>query len=117
MDRARQLAGQVHLHPCVEAVFHPQHGCMLTWLDPEPRRSSLLGRIFQTGRRRHQLTLDELGRQTIELIDGQRSVEAIARKLASANSGDLDTMRDAVLVFLSALMRRNIVLVTDPSLV
>ncbi len=57
----------------------------------------------------HKIVLDDFGRRTVELINGQNKVKEIAEKLRTGTSYTQDQMEDAVLAFIGQLVRRNVV--------
>jgi hypothetical protein len=113
VDRAAKLAGIVHLNPAAELFHEKKYGYSISWVPSAATGLSWWQRLrFIRARRR--LALDELGRRTVELIDGRRSIEQIARALSSERSIDLDDARTGLLAFLTGLMRRNVVQVIAP---
>ncbi len=115
LDRKTVLASVPALHPEVERVVDRRYGCTLQWDLSEnqlkrPRRSWFPNFFFSPSRkRRHKLVLDDMGRRTIELLDGHRTVGEIAAGLAAQVGCDRRAMEDAVLAFISQLARRNAV--------
>lgn len=116
VDRATVLASVPALHPSVERVAEKRYGCTLQWdLTPEqmapPRSARRIPRIFlnPSRPRRHKLILDDMGRRTVELIDGSHTVADIAATLARQVGCDTKAMEDAVIAFISQLARRNAV--------
>lgn len=104
-----KLRGIVHLHPNVERMADPQYGYVLSWIGEPPPAQKWWRRIFNgSSPRRRRLVLDEMGRRTVELIDGRRSVREIADTLADDFSMDRGRAREAVILFLSQLMRKNV---------
>lgn len=114
VDRATILSSVPALHPCVELVAEKRYGCTLQWeLTPEqmnpPRSARRLPKFFlnPSRPRRHTLVLDDMGRRTVELIDGKRTVADISAALAGYAKCETKAMEDAVISFLSQLARRN----------
>lgn len=104
------------LPPVVERVTDRRFGCLLQWELSEgqqqaPRHGWFPKLFYRMRGRRHRLVLDDMGRQTVELIDGSRSIRQIARELCTRNNyADQTKMEDAVLAFMTLLARRNAVL-------
>jgi len=96
------------LNPAVETLSDPQLGYVLSWKAGAGRtrgwRAWLAGPAL-----RRRLQLDELGRRTVELIDGRRRVGEIAVVLAAERQIAPADMQRAVLSFLARLVRRRIV--------
>lgn len=111
VSKTRQLQGIVHLHPDVNTRFDRRRGFALTWTGNPTPSPHFLSKLFPN-RRQHSLVLDELGRRTIELIDSKRTVDQIATELASKLQLDPAEVQEALLLFLTQLMKRNIVRVT-----
>lgn len=116
VDRATILSSVPALHPCVELVAEKRYGCTLQWeLTPEqmnpPRHARRLPKFFvnPSRPRRHTLILDDMGRRTVELIDGSRTIADISATLAGSVGCDAKAMQDAVISFVSQLARRNAV--------
>lgn len=114
--RATILSSVPALHPSVERVADKRYGCTLQWeLTPEQlaasRRGRRLSRLFfnPSRPRLHKLVLDDMGRRTVELIDGNRTVADIASEMAASVGCDRKQMEEAVLAFASQLARRNAV--------
>ena len=109
------LASVPALHPNVERIVEKRYGCTLQWdLSEEqskrPRRSWFPKFFFNpTRKRRHKLVLDDMGRRTVELIDGKRTVSEIADAMAKLVGCKKKPMEDAVLAFVAQLARRNVV--------
>ncbi len=102
------------LHPDVELVANPRYGCLLEWKLSEeqmrrPAHSWFPEFVFRAVRnRRHRVVLDDMGRQTVELINGRRTIAEIASSLcARTHYPDASKMEDAVLAFVTHLVRRN----------
>ena len=121
VDRAAVLASVPALHPNVERIVEKRYGCTLQWdLSEEqskrPRRSWFPKFFFNPGRkRRHKLVLDDMGRRTVELIDGERTVAEIAGELAGQVGCGQKAMEEAVLSFVAQLARRNVITVAPKS--
>jgi hypothetical protein len=114
VDAATLILAIPHLHPQVERIADRRLGCLLSWPIRNPRRPSLLDRIFGTPVRRRRLVLDDLGRRTVELIDGQRSLAVIAALLAQETGHKSADMEAAVLAFVTQLVRRNAAALVAP---
>jgi hypothetical protein len=109
-DAATLLRGVPWLHPQVERIGDRRYGCLLAWpvaLPESKRRKSGIGRLFSGPQRKHRLVLDDLGRRTVELIDGRRSLAEIAAALSRDSGHDRHAMEQAVLTFVGQLVRRN----------
>lgn len=116
IDRATILSSVPALHPSVERVAEKRYGCTLQWdLTPEqmapPRSARRIPKVFlnPSRPRRHKLVLDDMGRRTVELIDGSRTVADISATLAGQVGCAVSAMEDAVIAFISQLARRNAV--------
>ncbi len=115
IDRKTVLASVPALHPQVERIAEKRYGCTLQWdLSEEqskrPHRSWFPKFFFNPARkRRHKLVLDDMGRRTIELLDGQRTVAEIAAEMTAQTGCDAKAMEEAVLAFFAQLARRNAV--------
>ena len=115
IDKKTVLASVPALHPNVERIVEKRYGCTLQWdLSEEqskrPRRSWFPKFFFNPSRkRRHKLVLDDMGRRTVELIDGKRTVADIAAEMAKQIGCDKKAMEEAVLSFVAQLGRRNVV--------
>ena len=115
IDKKTVLASVPALHPSVERIVEKRYGCTLQWdLSEEqskrPTRSWFPNFFFNpTRKRRHKLVLDEMGRRTIELVDGKRTVAEIAGEMASQTGCGKKAMEEAVLAFVAQLARRNAV--------
>ena len=115
LDRKTVLTSVPVLHPSVERIAEKRYGCTLQWdLSEEqskrPKRSWFPKFFFNpTRKRRHKLVLDDMGRRTVELLDGNRTVAEIASELASQVGCDQKAMEEAVLAFVAQLARRNVV--------
>ncbi|MBQ6247389.1 MAG: PqqD family peptide modification chaperone, partial [Kiritimatiellae bacterium] len=109
------LASVPALHPNVERIVEKRYGCTLQWdLSEEqskrPKRSWFPKFFFNPNRkRRHKLVLDDMGRRTVELIDGKRTVADIAAEMAKQVGCDKKAMQEAILTFVAQLARRNVV--------
>jgi len=117
VDTATLIRAIPHLHPQVERISDRRHGCLLAWPVAQPARRrppSLLGRLFGTPARRRRLVLDDLGRRTVELIDGRRSLAVIAAQLSQETGHTPADMEVAVLAFVSQLVRRNAAALVAP---
>ncbi len=115
LDRKTVLASVPALHPNVERIVEKRYGCTLQWdLSEEqlkrPRRSWFPKFFFNPSRkRRHKLVLDDMGRRTVELLDGHRTVAEVSDELARQVGCERKAMEDAVLAFVAQLARRNAV--------
>ena len=115
IDRKTILASVPALHPQVERVAEKRYGCTLQWeLSAEqlkaPKRSWFPKMFFNPARKRkHKLVLDDMGRRTVELINGKNTVSEISDTLAAQVGCDKKAMQDAVLTFIAQLARRNAV--------
>ena len=115
IDKKTVLASVPALHPDVDRIVEKRYGCTLQWdLSEEqskrPRRSWFPKFFFNPNRRRrHKLVLDDMGRRTVELIDGRRTVADIAAEMAKQVGCDRKSMEEAVLSFVAQLARRNVV--------
>ena len=115
IDKKTILASVPALHPNVERVVEKRYGYTLQWdLSEEqskrPRRSWFPKFFFNPNRkRRHKLVLDDMGRRTVELIDGKRTVGDIAPEMAKQVGCDKKAMQEAILTFVAQLARRNVV--------
>lgn len=116
VDTATLIRAIPHLHPQVERISDRRHGCLLSWpvAQAAARRRTLLGRLFGTPARRRRLVLDDLGRRTVELIDGRRSLAEIAERLAQQTGHRRADMETAVLTFAGQLVRRNAAALVAP---
>jgi len=117
VDTATLIRAVPHLHPQVERLSDRRHGCLLAWPIAQPARRrppSLLGRLFGTPARKRRLVLDDLGRRTVELIDGRRSLAVIAAQLSQATGHTPADMESAVLAFVGQLVRRNAAALVAP---
>ena len=116
VDTATLIRAIPHLHPQVERISDRRHGCLLSWpvAQAAARRRTLLGRLFGTPARRRRLVLDDLGRRTVELIDGRRSLAVIAAQLSQETGHTPADMEVAVLAFVSQLVRRNAAALVAP---
>ena len=114
LDAAALLAGVPHLHPSVECLRDRRRGFVLAWpLDPgRPPRATWLGRLLAGPPRRHRLVLDSLGRRTVELIDGRRTLDEIAAVMARETGHGRGEMNQALLAFIGQLARRRVAAVT-----
>ncbi|MHC4885318.1 MAG: PqqD family protein [Planctomycetota bacterium] len=102
------LGGIPHLHPNVTTGFTPRHGYTLSWVSEGAGKHLTWWRRLLAGPgRRYHINLDEIGRRTIELIDGERSVREIAAVLAGDFELDQDKATAALIVFLTQLMQKN----------
>lgn len=102
------------LHPDVERVSDKRYGCLLEWdLSEEqlkaPKHSWFPKYFYKNKKRRHRLVLDDMGRRTVELIDGRNSIAQIAERLCSQTGHPAEVMQTAVLTFVTQLARRNAV--------
>ena len=115
IDKKTVLASVPALHPNVERIAEKRYGCTLQWdLSEEqskrPKRSWFPKFFFNPNRkRRHKLVLDDMGRRTVELIDGNRTVADIAAEMAKQVGCDKKAMEEAILRFVAQLARRNVV--------
>ncbi len=115
IDKKTVLASVPALHPNVERIVEKRYGCTLQWdLSEEqskrPKRSWFPKFFFNPNRkRRHKLVLDDMGRRTVELIDGKRTVAEIAAEMARQVGCDKKAMEEAVLSYVAQLGRRNVV--------
>ncbi len=115
IDKKTVLASVPALHPNVERIAEKRYGCTLQWdLSEEqskrPRRSWFPKFFFNPNRkRRHKLVLDDMGRRTVELIDGRRTVADIADEMAKQVGCENKAMQEAILTFVAQLARRNVV--------
>ena len=115
IDKKTVLASVPALHPNVERIVEKRYGCTLQWdLSEEqskrPKRSWFPKFFFNPNRkRRHKLVLDDMGRRTVELIDGKRTVADIAAEMAKQVGCDKKAMQEAILTFVAQLARRNVV--------
>ena len=116
VDTATLIRAIPHLHPQVERLSDRRHGCLLAWpvAQAARRRPSLLDRLFGTPVRKRRLVLDDLGRRTVELIDGRRSLAVIAARLSQETGHTPADMEAAVLAFVSQLVRRNAAALVAP---
>ncbi len=115
IDKKTVLASVPALHPNVERIVEKRYGCTLQWdLSEEqskrPKRSWFPKFFFNPNhKRRHKLVLDDMGRRTVELIDGKRTVADIASEMAKQVGCDKKSMQEAILAFVAQLARRNVV--------
>ncbi len=115
IDKKTLLASVPALHPNVERIAEKRYGCTLQWdLSEEqskrPKRSWFPKFFFNPNRkRRHKLVLDDMGRRTVELIDGKRTVADIATDMAKQIGCDKKAMEEAILTFIAQLTRRNVI--------
>ena len=108
------LDAVIHRHPAVDMVHDPRIGFLLTW--KQMRRTGLrriLGWISGAGRMR-RVKLDDVGRRTMELVDGKTTVRAIADTLSREFGFKKTEARGALLAFLTMLMKRNIIVLSLP---
>lgn len=109
-----RFRGVPHLHPEVRTVHEPRHGYVLMWTVPLPEKAGWWRRLLEPNGRRHRLVLDDLGRKTIELMDGKRSLSDISDKLSADLNVGPEDVRPALLAFVTDLMKRNIAAVIEP---
>lgn len=103
------LYGVPLLHPVVECRFDPFVGYTLCWrLQGNPNANWFIKLISRAGRR-CRIQLDDFGRRSVELMDGKRTVREIAVMLAQENETEPVKTEAALLVFVTLLMRKNIV--------
>ena len=99
------------IHPEVRRVSDKRYGCLLEWELSESQRTapkrSFFPRAFFRGRHTHRLVLDDFGRRTVELADGERDIFEIAEALRQGTPYPQEQMEDAVLAFFGQLVRRN----------
>lgn len=101
------------LHPNVERVREKRLGCYLRWDLSEAQhkrpRFNFFPKFFfnLTRNRQHKLVLDDMGRRTVELMDGCNTVADIAYQLSRQVGCDKKAMENAVIAFISQLARRN----------
>ena len=106
------LAGIIHLHPDVRTVHDEKNGYYLTWTNPVEEKKGLLAKLWPTHNAPHRLLLDDIGRRTIELIDGKHTVKNIAVTLElEFKLEDEAASQAALIAFLTQLMQRNIITV------
>ena len=115
IGRKTLLASIPALHPNVERIVEKRYGCTLQWdlseeQSKKPKRSWFPKFFFNPNRkRRHKLVLDDMGRRTVELIDGKRTVADISKEMAKQIGCSQKPMEDAVLAFIAQLARRNVI--------
>jgi hypothetical protein len=113
VDRAGKLAGIPVLHPKVETRLEKKYGFVLSWMDEPDQKKGFLRRLLSGPGRRHRLVLDPMGRRTVELIDGKRTVAEIASALSSEFGGQQREVEDALFAFLGQLMAKNVICTVD----
>jgi len=101
------LNGIVHMHPSVKRIKHPHHGFSLKWNNPENRQKKVFRPLSKN--RDRILQLDEVGRRTIELIDGKKNVRTIANTIGDEFKFDNDKATAAMITFLTMLQKKNII--------
>ena len=119
VEPAVLLRGVPQLNPLVTRISDRRYGCLLSWpvtLPQAKQRKTAIGRLFAGPQRRRRLVLDDIGRRTIELIDGQRPLTEIASVLARETGHDRQAMEQAVLTFIGQLVRRNAASLAAPKL-
>lgn len=117
VDAATLLRAIPHLHPKVERISDRRYGCLLAWpvVQPEGHQPrTLLGRFFATPDRKRRLVLDDLGRRTVELMDGRRSLGDISLRLVQQTGRRREGVEQAVLAFVGQLVRRNVIALVAP---
>jgi hypothetical protein len=118
VDTATLLPAIPHLHPEVERISDRRYGCLLAWPISQPasaRRKTWLGRLFAGPARKRRLVLDDLGRRTVELIDGRRNLATIAAELSHETGHEKRATEAAVLAFVGQLVRRNAAALVAPA--
>ena len=100
------------LHPAVERISDKRYGCLLQWKlsaaqRVRPKHSWFPSFVFKRADRVHKLVLDDMGRRLVELIDGHRSIEEIAKEMCKQTGHQQKPMEEAVIAFLAQLVRRN----------
>ena len=115
IDKKTLLDSVPALHPNVERIAEKRYGCTLQWdlsveQSKRPKRSWFPKFFFNPNRkRRHKLVLDDMGRRTVELIDGKRTVADIATDMTKQIGCDKKAMEEALLTFIAQLARRNVI--------
>lgn len=105
-----KLNGIPQLHPEVKTIFDKSHGYALMW-ELQEKKSSWFKRIFLQEKTHHRIALDSLGKRTVELIDGKRSVSTIAELLQKDLENNPEQTMQATLAFITELMKRNALIV------
>lgn len=119
ISRAKLLLYVPELHPEVEKITDPRHGCLLEWRLTESQRvapkRSFFPKYFFREKRRHRLVLDDFGRRMVDLTDGKRSIRQISEALLEGTQYAPMQMEDAILSFVGQLVRRNVMTLAPPS--
>jgi hypothetical protein len=64
-------------------------------------------------KRSHILILDEVGRRTVELIDGKKDLNTIADTIALEFHFDKEAAAAALIAFVIILQKKNIILISE----
>lgn len=119
ISRAKLVRHVPEIHPEVRRVSDKRFGCLLEWELSEAQRTapkrSFFPRSFFRRRRTHRLVLDDFGRRTVELADGERDIFQIAETLRQGTPYPQEQMEDAVLAFFGQLVRRNAASLAAPA--
>ncbi len=113
LPKAKLVKYVPELHPNVRKIADKKRGCLLEWdLTDEqrtPPKKSFFPKYFFKNQKVHKIVLDDFGRRAVELIDGKRSISAIAEKLREGMIYNQEQMEDAIIAYLGQFVRRNIV--------
>jgi len=113
VERRSQLAGVPHLNPRVETLYEKKKGFSLSWVNELPRQKNWLKALLIPPPRRHRLMLDNIGKRTIELIDGEHTIAQIAAQLADEFNLPPSETADALVTFIGQLMAKRVVTVVQ----
>jgi hypothetical protein len=110
------LNAVVIMHPSVKRIKHPKHGFCLRWSNQEKRtHKERWWNFFMPSlrKRSHILILDEVGRRTVELFDGEKDLNKIAYILAGEFHFDEEEAKAAIIAFTMMLRKKNIIQVEE----
>lgn len=112
INRAKLISCIPEIHPEVRRISDKRYGCLLEWDLSDAQRvapkKSFFPKFFFTQKKSHRLVLDDLGRRTVDLTNGQRSISEIAAELQRGTTFSQKQLEDAVLSFVGQLIRRNV---------
>ena len=106
----------VIMHSSVKRIKHPQHGFCLRWANQEKKSNKKRWWNYfvpSLRNRNHILLLDEVGRRTVELIDGKKDLNTIADTIALEFHFDKEAAAAALIAFVIMLQKKNIILISE----